>query len=139
MAEVAGSIVGIVAFGAHTFQASIELRQLWSGLKDAPEDIKNLIDEISNLYSLLAFLKQQHDAFAPFALPSPIWEVCCQRCSSVASDLESIALELKQKIQRSRSGGSFRVLFKKDVLAKCTARLAAAKTNLMLAQSAFNR
>jgi hypothetical protein len=118
-------------------KSCLELKNIWSTIKDAPPDVSDLVEELSQLACILETLHQQHDVFSRFAPTSSTWEAPLRRCAAVASDLEAVALDLKAKLKQSETRGSVKKLLKIDTVVKRRGRLASARTNLSLVQSAL--
>jgi hypothetical protein len=118
MAELAAGVVGFVAFGPQVLKSCLELKSIWSTIKDAPTDVSDLVDELSQLSAILEILRQQHEAFCRFSPASSTWEAPLQRCADVAVDLEAVAFDLKNRLQKSKTVGSVTKIFKKDAIAK---------------------
>lgn len=137
MAEVA-TIAGLVTFGAQTVQAVVEAKRLVSAIKNAPEDVEELLEEVSHTQELLITLNKQHEALATQADLSPIWKESLRRCQDATTVLNHTATELKQRIGRSNLRGSIKALLNKDVIKKLRNRLENAKYDLLLAQSCFD-
>ena len=137
MAEVAASIVGLAAFGAQCANGVIELRQLVRSIKGAPHEVTRLLDDIALLQQILQDLERRHNAFAFFSPPDAIWEATRRQCETAAEDLEGICSEMLNLIHKSRTRGSVRSVFQRDVVVRNQERLKSIKLDLLLAQSAY--
>ena len=140
MADIAGfaaSILGITTFGVQTGKALLELKAVVESIKDAPEDVKELIKELTHLQDVLLSIQTQQTQFSPHALSLPIWDESLRRCQAASTDLETITGDLQKHIHRSKLRGSIKTVFRKELIAKYQNRLACAKTTLLLAQSTF--
>lgn len=136
MAEVA-TVVGIVGFGAQCAKGILELTKLIQSIRDAPDDLLTLLNDIKLLQIILHDLELQHNSFAGFSPPSPIWGTARQSCETAANQLEAVTSETLEKIRKGRLRGSVRATLRRDNVEKSLDRLKQLKLDLLLAGQIF--
>jgi hypothetical protein len=129
--------VGLASLAVQLVDSAIKLRCLWTDVKDAPEEVINLVHEIEVLGRLLGTIKAVHASVPGNAMFDAIFDQCCTLCEQGARNLESVARDLETLIKQKRTMGALRVVLKKDVVAEHRSRLERAKTSLLLAQQTY--
>jgi hypothetical protein len=143
MAE-AVAVVGIIArgvslasFALQLLESAVKLRRLWTDIKDAPEEVIDLLSEIEVLARILGTIKDVHVPMPGNTTFDAVFNQCYTLCEQGARNLERLAKDLEKLITQKRSMGAFRVVLKKDVVADHRSRLERAKTSLLLAQQTY--
>ena len=138
MAEVAASILGITTFGLQIGKRLYELRQLYSSIKSASEDIAHLLDECDRLNGILS-TGLTHASQIASLLSSGIHLADCQSsCQTALTKLDGIARDLTQGISKAKLRGSFKAVLQHDTLDKLKARIDSTRTDLLLALQCLN-
>ena len=132
---VVASGVGVASFALQVVDCAAKLRRLWADIKDAPEDVINLIDEIQTLSQVLDAINVTHKP----AVGNAMFDQCYVFCEHSVRNLESVARDLEKLVRRKRPVGVLRVVLKKDIIAKHRSQLERAKTSLLLAQQTYQR
>ena len=133
MAEMFGAVasgVGIASFAVQIVDSGMKLNELWNAIKDAPEEIKWLKEDIDSINTIL----QELDAQQALTTCTPsATKVCYAACRRTAETLENVVTELENTISRKKRRGSLKVVLKKEILASHKTRLSEAKASLSLA------
>ena len=134
MAEVLGAAasgISIASFAVQIVDSGIKLNRLWNAIKDAPEDIAYLKEDVQSINTVLEEIKAQQ---ALTTGPSSAPNGCLELCRRAAETLENVVKDLETTISKKRLRGSMKVALKRETLAKHRTRLSDAKTSLILAQ-----
>ena len=124
MAEVfvgtLASGVTIGALGAQITIGVVKLKSLWNQIKDAPEDLRDLIEELEMLSQLLADAErdQEQNPLSGLVLDPHSKSQCLRYCKKSVIQLKELtddfadALETKGKLRKTWS--SAKIVFKKN-------------------------
>lgn len=146
MAEV----VGVVASGIAVTQAAqivgkaaLSLSSLWSEVKDVPEKIQNLLDELKLAGDIIATLESDSGIFdcspSPNAdgAPTTIQRLAIQQYRQIYNDLNGLVNDVSADIASSKRRKSLlakaKVTLKKDTLQHHEKRLEKAQRFLSIA------
>jgi hypothetical protein len=136
MAEVLGVIASGIA--VEQFAASVlKLRRLCSAVRNAPEDVKQLAEELDVIAALLVEVDGQRQQLVHTASSAATWDRCVFACKNAAQASEHVIKELEKKIRIGPTLGGIRVAFKKEAIVELKSRLERAKSTLMLAQQTY--
>jgi hypothetical protein len=132
---VAGSGLGIASLALQLGDCIARLKSFWNAVKDAPEDIKYLLEEIETLSFVLSDfeandepeLNQGHEATPK----------CFQFCKKAVGILEGVIKEVEAEIKKRRRVGSVKAVLRRDVIEKLRERLMRAQSMLMLSNSLY--
>ena len=130
---VVASGVGVASFALQLIDCAVKLRRLWADIKDAPEDVINLIDEIQTLSRVLEVINATRTPM----IGNAMFEQCYVFCERGVRNLESVAKDLEKLVRQRKPSGVLRVVLKKDIIAKHRSQLERAKTSLLLAQQTY--
>ena len=149
MAEV---VVGVVASGisiasliAQVANSVTKLKSYWDELKEAPEDIRLLIEEIEDLYLLLYDIEddQRQNPMSSKLLDSASASRYLEHCKRGADNLKKLTEDLGDDMNAPdrfrRKWASAKVVFKKDKIEKYKARLERAIRLLSLSHQCYTR
>jgi hypothetical protein len=134
---VISSAASLASFAVELVDCAIKLRCLWSDVKDAPEEVLNLIHEIEVYGRVLGTIKAEYTPMPGNAMFEEIFSQCCSLCEQGVRDSESVARDLETLIRQKRTMGALRFVLKKNIVAKHRSRLERAKTSLLLAQQTY--
>ncbi|KUJ17097.1 uncharacterized protein LY89DRAFT_685051 [Mollisia scopiformis] len=128
MAElgIIASGMGIASLGIQIGSGIIRLKQLWNDVKDTPEEIRYLIEEIEILGQVLAGVDDHSDI-------SPSGRRCLDLCCRGAQLLAETLNDLETKVTKRRRIGSLKAVLGGGAVDKLRERLRSAQTMLMLA------
>ena len=132
-------IVGVVACSVELTKTLLDLKRLYTAIKDAPKEVVSLLEDTDRTNRVLHLAVEQQQQIAPFLTPRPEWAECRQSCRATAGELSDIVSSLHREIRKNRSAGSLKYTFKKDTITALRQRLESAKSTLCLAEHAFNR
>ncbi|KAK5199237.1 hypothetical protein LTR92_001711 [Exophiala xenobiotica] len=122
-------IVGVVAASLELGKFVLELKQIASSIKHAPEELREMLEDLDRTNNILRTLTEQDELLATCALPAVIQE-CRDSCK------KPVCLELPKAIKRSKLRGSLKSVLKENLLEKAEKRIERAKFNLILAHGA---
>ncbi|XXH06018.1 hypothetical protein Hte_012463 [Hypoxylon texense] len=146
MAEALGIAASGIAVAQLTSQvggAVLKLKQLWDEVKDVPEDIADLMEQIDCLDPVLW---ETENNFNQGGLPSIVWDRLASKrtttyCRKALHNLTQMVDELSLQINNSKGSrrkiAAVKVLLKKDLLKKLEKRLENAVRMLTLAQQSY--
>ncbi|KAK4938591.1 hypothetical protein LTR10_021022 [Elasticomyces elasticus] len=131
MAEV----IGVVAATLEFTKVFLELKEITSSIRHAPEEMRELIEELNLTADILQTLAEQ-DAMLSVYAPPAVTQKCRVSCMKAVEVLKPVCIQLSKSIERSRWRGSIRIVLKDAFLEKARIRIERAKSNLSLAQMA---
>ncbi|KAI1209621.1 uncharacterized protein F4807DRAFT_460370 [Annulohypoxylon truncatum] len=140
---VAASGIAIAQISAQVGGAVFKLKQLWNEVKDVPDDIADLIEQLDCLSPVVWEVENN---FNQGSLPSIFWDQLASNsattyCRKALQNLTTMADELNLQIDNARKGHrkitAFKVLLKKDSLKRLERRLENAIRMLTLAQQSY--
>ncbi|KUJ20769.1 uncharacterized protein LY89DRAFT_730785 [Mollisia scopiformis] len=140
MAEILGLVSSGLSVASIAIQISdsvLKLKEFWSSVKDAPEDIKYLVDEIDTLGLILTDIgnneRRRDSSLVGFASARK----CLALCQKGSRILEEVANDLEDKIGNKRRVGAFRAALKIGMVEKLRDRLKNAQFMLMLSNQTY--
>ena len=150
MAELVGVIASGISIGTLVAQITsslIKLKSYWDQLPDAPRDIKDLIDELELITSLIADMEddQRRNPLSSTILTSSPNSIskCLQSCKQGADSLRdlthSIHADLEASGRRRKKWGSVKVILKRDRIDKYQTKLERAIRLLSLSHQMYTR
>jgi hypothetical protein len=138
MAEVLGIIASGIAVEQFT-ESVLKLKRLCSAVRNAPDDVKNLAEELDAITALLVEVDGQRQQPYHTAASAATWDRCVLTCKNAGKASEDVIKELEKKLKTNRTLGGIRVAFKKETIAELKSRLERAKSTLVLAQQTYLR
>ncbi|KAH8820779.1 hypothetical protein F5884DRAFT_827109 [Xylogone sp. PMI_703] len=133
MAETIGFAISIVSITAQVLDCAVKLHNFWGSVKDAPEEVLNLIDEIETLSDVFAGCPDLNFGSASQAADASILR-CLGRCQKEMNSLSHIVDKHYHGISKRKRWGSLKLNLKKEILSSHIRSLERAKTMLILAQ-----
>ncbi|KAI0105938.1 hypothetical protein F4814DRAFT_452317 [Daldinia grandis] len=146
MAETLGVAASGIAVAQIAIQVGgtvVKLKQLWDEVKDVPDDVVDLMDQIDCLDPVLW---EVEDSFNQAELPSTLWGDLASKsttryCRKALENLTAMVEELSIQISSAKKGRrkitAVKVLLKKDSIRKLERRLENAVRMLTLAQQSY--
>ena len=129
--KLSGSGLGVGSLALQIGDCVIRLKGFWDVVKEAPEEIKNLIEEIETLSLVLSGFEggehPEHDATSR----------CFQLCKRAVGILDSLVKEVESEITKRKRVGSVKAVLKKGEIEKLRQRLATAQSMLMLSNNIY--
>ncbi len=127
MAELGliASGMGIASLGIQIGSGIIKLKQLWDDVKDAPEEIQYLLDEIETLSQVLSAVDD--DDNLPLSAAKRL-----ELCSKGANLLKSLLEELQASVGKRKRLGGLKNVLKKGTVERLRERLKSAVMMLNL-------
>ena len=145
MAEVVGIIAsgaGIATLGGQILESVFKLQQIFTAIRDAPEELKTILEEIAIVTNVLIQCSQQSRSFSSGTSQPGARDQALLYCETACMSLFAIVSEIEDGIRgpkfRSR-WYSFQAVLKAKRIANLVARLERAKSTLALAQLLYLR
>ena len=141
MAEVFGAVasgIGIAGVAAQALDGVRKLQAFCNDIRDAPEEIKYLGNELEILLGTIANIEaqiQRNSAMCQIMDPTPALRFVHQSVRSLNAVIEKLNAEIAQK----RMMGSMKMAWKKKVLESHLMKIERSKTSLGLAVSTYSR
>lgn len=105
MAEVFGvatSAIGIAGFAVQIAETALKLKHLWCFIKDAPEDIQAMIEEVELSFNeVLSEIQTQTTMQRIPTMDTKISESCIERCARASRNLTSALTTLESGMKKS--------------------------------------
>ncbi|KAI0843876.1 hypothetical protein F5Y00DRAFT_267139 [Daldinia vernicosa] len=146
MAEALGVAANGIAVAQIAIQVggtAVKLKQLWDEVKDVPDDITDLMDQLDCLDPVLW---EVENGFNKVELPSILWDDLASKstsryCRKALENLTAMVEELNLEISSAKKGWrkikAVKVLLQKDSIKKLERRLEKAVRMLTLAQQSY--
>jgi hypothetical protein len=131
MAEVVGVVVGVVSLGVQLAESLKKVKRFYDTVRDAPERLSNIIDEIKSLSDILTELEQ--DPTSSGGSTGPTMQRCVAACRKAVDRFSTLADSLKSRMKRSKGCGSVRFAMKNESIEGVIVSLESSKSNLVLA------
>jgi hypothetical protein len=145
MAELVGVISSGIAIGGLAAQAAksiAKLKNLWDEVREAPEDIEELINEAHILARILVSLENEHHGEINLE-QHVLRDNCLRYCRTATKKLQSLVQDLVGEIQSTkglrRKWISGKFVLHKDRVKKYRARLKGAVRLLSLSEQCYAR
>ncbi|TVY26033.1 hypothetical protein LHYA1_G005479 [Lachnellula hyalina] len=125
MAElgVAASAISIASIAIQVGDSIIKLKDFWNHVKEAPEEIKWLIEEIETLGFVLSGVESSKTHSDPPHLEPAFANRCLESCRKGASILEAVVKEADEEIRKRRKVGGVKAVLKKGTIERLKERL----------------
>lgn len=127
--------VGVAGVGIQLFDVVQRVAAFIDNVRGAPEDIKYLLDEIQTLRLVLSDHFNRH--YAIHGKESEAVEKCVKHCWDSAVHLEKVLAELNATVQKRKTIGSLKAVWKKGMVSKAEERLQKAQTMLLFATQSY--
>lgn len=140
MAEIFGVVasgVGIAGVAAQAVDGIRKLQTFCNDVRDAPEEIKYMTNELEILLSTIAGIEtqiQRNVSLCQNLNPTPALRFVDQSVKSLNAAIQKLNIEITHK----RALGSIKTAWKKKVLEAHMAKIERSKTSLGLAVSAYS-
>jgi hypothetical protein len=131
MAETVGLVVGVVSFGVQLAESLQKVKRFYTTVKDAPERLADIIDEIGSLSDILTELEQ--DPTSNGVNTGPAMQRCVAACRKAVDRFSTCASSLESRMKRSTRLGSVKFAMKNESIESVIASLESSKSNLVLA------
>jgi hypothetical protein len=131
MAETVGLVVGVVSFGVQLAESLQKVKRFKNTVKDAPERLADIIDEIGSLSDILTELEQ--DPTSSGANTGPTMQRCVAACRKAVDRFSTFADSLESRMKRSKRLGSVKFAMKNESVESIITSLESSKSNLVLA------
>lgn len=148
MAEVVGVVASSIAIGTLAAQITssiVKLKSYWDQVQGAPEDVRDLIEELDILANLLTDMEddQRQNPVSSLILDSTSKSRCLQHCKRGADQLkeltESLSVDLDSSTRLKRKWASAKVVLKKDKVDRYRLKLERAIRLLSLSHQLYTR
>jgi hypothetical protein len=134
---VAASGIGIASLAIQVGDSILKLKSFWEAVKEAPEDIKHLIDEIEILSLVLSEIGKESDEGEEPPIASPSASKCQELCQKGLKALQDVVHELESEMKKRKRVGSVKAVLKKGTVDKLKDRLRSAQLLLMLSNITY--
>jgi len=137
MAElgIAASGIGIASLALQVGDCIVRLKGFWDAVKDAPEEINHLIEEIETLSSVLSDFETSEQPELNLGREST--SKCLQFCKKAVGILDSVVKDIEANIKKRKRVGSVKAVLKRDAIEKLRERLMTAQSMLMLSNNMY--
>ncbi|OTB17386.1 hypothetical protein K445DRAFT_276313 [Daldinia sp. EC12] len=140
---IAASGIAVAQIAIQVGGAVVKLKQLWDEVKNVPDGIADLMDQIDCLDPILW---EAENGFSRGDSPSMLWDDLASKpmtvyCRKALQTLTRVVDELNHQITNAKRGRrkitAIKVLLKKDSIQKLQKRLENAVQMLILAQQSY--
>lgn len=144
MAEMLGIITGAITVVETAGQAGssiLKLKRLWDEVKDAPQKIKSLIDELERYKPLLDSLDAEFEQIEHIVSNNPAAKASTGYCRQAMSGLEALIQDFEKEVESKRNikrgVAKVKVVLKKGVIEKYREQMQNALDVVKLAQQTY--
>ena len=136
---LAASSLGLATFACTLIKSVIKIRSFCADVKDAPEELQDLLDRLENLANFLQDLGQQQ-AEGP-NVPRDALQVqkCVVLFERALKCINDTASQLQKELGRKKHLTAFKIVLKKEVLGTLLSKLDRSERDLELAHSIYAR
>lgn len=131
MAEVVGVVVGVVSLGVQLAESLQKVKRFYNTVRDAPERLADIIDEIASLSDILRELEE--DPTSNGANTGSNMQRCVAACRKAVDRFSNYANSLESRMKRCKGRGSIKLAMKNESVESVIASLESSKSNLVLA------
>ena len=138
MAEALAIVASGVSIGSIAIQivGSIErLSDIWSSIRGAPENVRAILKELTQLANLLAVIDESSECYAATPVHSALTQAK-KDCQEVADTIEEVVKELANGLaasKRRRHWTAVKATLKETTIVRHQKRLESAKLTLVIA------
>jgi len=140
MAEVAmiASGMGIASLGIQVADGILRLKYFWARVKDAPEEIKYLTEELETVQIIISDLSAlQSETGGDFETEAESLSRCMMLCERGCRSLQALLSDLKCQIEGRKIIGGVKAALKRGQIDKLRERLRSAQGLLMLSHQIY--
>jgi len=142
MAELGAiaSGMGIASLAIQIGNGVLKLKSIWDEVKEAPEEIKYLIDEIETLSLVLSEIADSDDNEGSDMTPiisDCAAAKCIEMCRKGADILSGVVKELDVEMTKRKRVGGFKTVLKKGTISRLRERLKSAQIMLMISHQTY--
>lgn len=140
MAEVLGIVAGgagLASLAIQIFDDAQKIKELYSGIRDAPTEFKSLLDEIQLFGTVLALFANDSERRMTNAEFASAQSQVVRQCQGLYDELHPILIRLSTSLigrQRAISWITVKSIFQKKKIEQMLIKLERAKSTLMLAR-----
>ncbi|GAB7322415.1 hypothetical protein MBLNU13_g03365t1 [Cladosporium sp. NU13] len=131
MAEVVGLVIGVVSLGVQLAESVQKVKRFYNTVKDAPERLTDIIDEIESLSDILTEMEGDRTSYT--AELGPKMQRCVATCRQAVDKFSTYADSLESRMKRHSRRGSVKFAMKSESIEGVISRLESSKSNLVLA------
>ena len=139
MADIglSGSSLGIASLAFQVGDSIMRVKSFWDSVKDVPEDIKHLIEEIEILSSVLSDFETTDTDQPEPEIGNEARSKCIQFCRNAVGILDDVVKNIEIEVKKRRRVGSVKAVLKKAEIAKLRERLMTAQSILILSNNSY--
>jgi len=138
MAELLGVVasgIGIASLVIQVFDSITKIKSFCNAMKEVPEEIQYLIEEIEALGLVLDDISSMH---SKDECDSRSFDKCISLCRRGADILDTAVKEMSSQIEKQKRIGAFKAVMKRGQVEKLRERLRSAQFLLMLSHQAYS-
>jgi hypothetical protein len=94
----------------------LELKQIASSIRHAPEELLEVLEELDVTDNILQMLAHQDALLLAIYAPPAVIQKCRDSCKNCVDIVRPVCLELQKTIERSKLRGSLKSVLKKNIL-----------------------
>lgn len=135
MAEV----LGVIASAVQIADTSLKLRKLWTGIKEMPDTVRDMIDDVELLANTLAQIQSVPIPSFAAQLGNVAWKECHRTLETVSTSFQGFVNDLDRHMTAHKKTGSMRAFLKRQKMVEWQDRLSRLKMTMVLAQQAYTQ
>lgn len=139
MAEILGVVaggVGIAGFAAQIISSVQQIQDFWSSIRDAPADIKSLLDELTLLSEMLDDIDIDEQTMRGQVVATK----AARYCQTAAKSIDAVVRDLADGLQMTKGRkqwAAVKAVLKEKRMARSLQQLERAKAMLILAYQCY--
>jgi len=138
MAELA---IGAASISLQIAESIIKLKNFWSLVKEAPDDIAFIIEELELFRDVASDIETDLNSgdTVALAMDTRTDKKCLDFCKKAADVLHTICKELAKELEKGKMRGGFKTALRKETIDRLRERLRNAQSLLLLSQQIFTQ
>jgi hypothetical protein len=138
MLGIVASGIGVASLAIQIGDSVMKLKDFWNAVKEAPEEVNYLIEEIETLSLVLSEIGANGDNDDTAQIGSASSKKCLDLCRRGAEVLSTVVKEAEQEIAKKKRIGSVKMALKKGLVDSLRDRLKTVQFMLMLSNQTYS-
>jgi hypothetical protein len=137
MLGIAASGMGVASLAIQIGDSVMKLKDFWNAVKEAPEEVEYLIEEIETLSLVLSDIGGNGNQDNLSQIDSAASKKCQDLCRRGAEVLSTVVRDAEQEIAKKKRFGSVKLVLKKGIQDKLRDRLRTVQIMLILSNQTY--
>ena len=131
------STFAVVSLALQLAQSTNKLYEFWASVKDAPDAIQDMTNDLELLSSVLSHIALEAQSSTPDDITTAVLKNCSVKLQSLTLQVDKLEPDFVSRSSTVRKWRAIKVVLKSGRLEKLLATVEGIKTTLILAQQTF--